>query len=195
LLRDIWLYADCGITERYCRIGFSFRQGIKVQKSLLKRNLIFINFAHSGKQRIKLLSLSERGRKALGIDQGRTDRYGGAVHRYWVKQIAEHLKAKGYEVTKEYPLGSGRTIDILARKNNRKIAFEIETGKSDILNNIRKCRDAGISDVTVMTTSAKAEERIKAACLNNNEHINVIRADRLLRRKLFKCKYSNMNTE
>ena len=55
-----------------------------------------------GKGSVKTLWLTEKGKKALGIDAGESDRYGGPEHRYWVKRIADHLRANGYEVTEEF---------------------------------------------------------------------------------------------
>ncbi len=60
----------------------------------------------------------------------------------------------------EYPIGNGETIDlvILGRK---KIAIEIETGKSDAIHNIKKCLDAGF-DVVSVATNGKERKRIES---------------------------------
>ena len=109
-----------------------------------------------------MLTLTKKGREVLGIDMADSDRYGGPEHRYWVRTIAEHLRTKGYEVTGEVPVGNGKTTDLLAKKGRRRIAVEIETGKSDAAANVRKCLDAGFDRVVVVTTSAEANRKIRA---------------------------------
>lgn len=48
------------------------------------------------------------------------------MHRYWKHRIDEHLKNCGYKVEIEVPVGDGKTIDIVAERNGKRIAFEIE---------------------------------------------------------------------
>ena len=50
-------------------------------------------------------------------------------------------------------------MDILASQNGKRIAYEVETGTSDISANIRKCLDAGFDQIVVAFTSDKARER------------------------------------
>ena len=92
----------------------------------------------------------------LGISSRASDRHGGPEHRYWVHRIANHLRAHGCEVSIEHPIGNGKTIDLLATRNGHKIAFEIETGKSDALANVQKCLKAGVDKVVAVAVSACA---------------------------------------
>jgi len=108
------------------------------------------------------LELTEKGKKVLGISDPESSRHGGAAHRYWVRRIAGHLRAGGYEVAEEAPLGGGKAVDILATKDGRRIAFEIETGKSDALANVRKCLDAGVEEVIVVAVSAALRDALRA---------------------------------
>jgi Holliday junction resolvase len=102
----------------------------------------------------KILSLTEEGRQVLGLPAVPSSREGGLVHRYWKACLAEHLKASGYEVVEEYPVGGGKTIDLVAIRDGRRIAFEIETGKSDAAANVRKWSRADINKVIVVATTA-----------------------------------------
>ena len=43
----------------------------------------------------------------------------------------------------EYPIGNGETVDLMVMGESKKVAIEIETGKSDAIRNIGKCLDAG----------------------------------------------------
>jgi len=51
-------------------------------------------------------------------------------------------------------------VDILAVKNGKQIAFEIETGKSDVLRNIKKCYKAGLDRIVIVATSAKTKNNL-----------------------------------
>jgi len=110
---------------------------------------------------VKVLKLTGKGKKVLGISDAESSRHGGAAHQYWVKRIADHLRTCGYKVAEEAPIGGGKAVDILSAKDGRRIAFEIETGKSDALANVRKCLDAGIEEVVVVAVSAALREALQ----------------------------------
>jgi hypothetical protein len=42
-------------------------------------------------------------------------------------------------VTEEAPLGGGKTVDLLATREQHQIVIEVETGRSDIIANALKC--------------------------------------------------------
>ena len=46
-----------------------------------------------------------------------------------------------------------RTIDIVAEQDGKRVAYEIETGKSDAEANVRKCLKAGMDRVVVLARS------------------------------------------
>ena len=171
LLKDIWLYPTSTITERYERLGFSSRHGNSIQNSLLASSFISSSFVSFPSGRIKILTLTDKGRKELGINTSEPDRHGGAEHRYWCKLLAGHLKKQGYDVTEEAPLGGGKAVDILAVKNGKRIAFEIETGKSDAAANVQKCLDGGIDKVVVVATSLHTYKRLSSLLAGNPQVI------------------------
>ena len=74
--------------------------------------------------------------------------------------LAEHLRASGYHVTEEYPVGGGKTIDLVAERDGKRIAFEVETGKSDAAANVRKCLEAGMERIIVVAVSAGIHDRL-----------------------------------
>ncbi|MCJ7681239.1 MAG: hypothetical protein MUP70_10975 [Candidatus Aminicenantes bacterium] len=92
--------------------------------------------------------------KRLGITEPDSDRLGGPEHRYWKGRLAEHLRASGYEVVEEFAVGGGKTIDLVAVRYGRRIAVEVETGKSDAAANVEKCLAVGFQRVVVVATSA-----------------------------------------
>jgi len=65
-------------------------------------------------------------------------------------------RKQGFAVTEEAPVGNGKTIDVLAVKNGRKTAFEIETGKSDIKANLGKVKSTGFDRIVFVATSPAA---------------------------------------
>ena len=77
--------------------------------------------------------------------------------------------ARGYQVLEEMPIGGGKTIDLVAARNGKRIAVEIETGKSDASANVRKCKKAGFTDVAVVAVSNSVKERLRQTSQNRSE--------------------------
>jgi len=161
-LGDVWRYAGSGIKERYLRLGLSVRAGNNIQKSLFSNGLLRSVNVCTGKGRLKALSLTGKGKRVLGIDDAESNRHGGAEHRFWAKTIARHLRAQGWQVQEEAPAGGGRTIDLLATHGSRRVAFEIETGKSDAAANIGTALAAGVDKLFIIATSARAKKSIES---------------------------------
>ena len=124
--------------------------------------------------------LTQQGRAALGVEEKETDRRGGPVHAYWVDRIAEELRANGYEVQKERPIGGGKSIDVVATRDGKRIAFEIETGSSDAAANVRKCLDASMDRVLVVAPSEMAQKRIEVG-LPHDQRVSCIAAAHAIR--------------
>ena len=163
-LEDVIVHRTSGISERYRRLGLSVDAGNKMKDALLSCNFLLSSDVSTGTGRIKYLELSEKGKDLLRqmgheIDSGRQ---GGAEHEYWKHRIAELLKTQGYEVELEKPLSNGGSVDIVAAKNGKRMAVEVETGKSDALANIEKDLKAGFNEVVSVATNEAVAERIKA---------------------------------
>ena len=60
--------------------------------------------------------------------------------------MAREYESKGYKVEREYSLGGGKAVDLVATKGNERIAIEVKTGKSDINENVGKCEKAGFNE-------------------------------------------------
>ena len=91
----------------------------------------------------------------MGIDPGRRPRE-SLEHGYWVIKTASHFEKKGYEVAREHPIKGNGAIDVLAERPGRRIAVEIETGKSDIKANLAKTIGAGFDQVVLVAVSPAA---------------------------------------
>jgi len=59
-------------------------------------------------------------------------------------------------------MGNAKSIDLVARKGNQKLAFEVETGKNSleqIVENISKSLSAGFDRVYLVPTGARAYKK------------------------------------
>ena len=117
-----------------------------------------------------MLCLTEKGRKVLGCDGAQSTRHGGIEHQYWKEKVAAKLRECGYSVQEEYPIGNGKTIDLVASKDGKRIAVEIETGKSDALANIRKCLDAGFGEIMSVATTAQLKKVVDGKFLRSHKN-------------------------
>jgi DNA-binding MarR family transcriptional regulator len=150
LLLDVHRHATSPVTERYERLGLNTYQGNRAKDSLIGKGLVRVSDIPTDKGRIKLLELTGGGKEALkgfGETASKSHRKGGPEHEYWKKKIAEEYRAQGWKVVDEYPIGGGKTVDLVCFRDGRKLAVEIETGKSYAAYNLKKCLDAGFDEV------------------------------------------------
>ena len=164
LLLDILNDGFSSTSERYHRLGFNDYQGNKIKKSLSDNGLIEVKDFTTKTGRVKLLLITEKGKqtiKKIGHEVNPSYRKGGIEHEYWKKKVAEHFREEGYRVIEEYSIGEGKSIDLVAIKDDEKIAIEIETGKSDAIYNISKDLDAGFNKVFCVTLKEDIKTRIK----------------------------------
>jgi len=141
LLRDIAKNPISGITQRYSRLAWNPKTGHSVTRRLLARKLVAFEYVVTPNARIKILRLTIDGRAhlhELGVTLPAQSR-GGVVHEYWRHVLKQCLLKKGYAVQEEFDIGNGQAVDLFARKEAKTLYIEIETGKSDIASNIRKC--------------------------------------------------------
>ena len=173
LLLDVLAYPFSTIVQRYERLGLSKRMGNQAKELLEKNGLIRVVEVSTKKARVKLLEITDKAKALLtswGASPESTLRHGGVEHLYWVNVLAEDslitgwCRKLGFKLNVEYPIGEGKTVDIVLEKGSRKIAFEIETGSSDAVGNIKKCLGvgAGFEKVFSVATSFLALKKISA---------------------------------
>jgi len=162
-----------GIAERYQKMCLSGRSGNQSKEKLMEFGLITEVSIKTSKARIKLLELTDMGKeklKEIGYDISGSLRHGGVEHLYWADQAKKKLESAGHKVHEEYPIGNGETVDLAIIGKNKKIAVEIETGKSDAIHNIRKCLDAGFEVVSLAVNRKTMESiRSKLQCFSEDE--------------------------
>ncbi len=162
-LIDIYKYPLAGVVKRYTRFQVSKRKGNEIKEKLENENFIKTIDISTLRGRIKLFEITEMGQQIitpLGY-QKKSWRKGGVEHQYWQYKVAQYYQYQGYIVKENYPLGNGKEVDIVVEKNNEKIAIEIETGKSDILENIEKCREKEFMQIICLTITHKLMEKVK----------------------------------
>jgi hypothetical protein len=71
-------------------------------------------------------------------------------------RAAEHFENRQFQVTQEHRIDGNGAIDLLAERPGERIAIEVETGKSDIAENLRKVQAAGFDKVVLIATSPSA---------------------------------------
>jgi len=180
-LMDVWQHPASSVTERYRRLSFSCRRGDIVQSSLVSRSFLSFHSVSLRHGRIKSLRLTTQGRKVLGISDGESNRHGGGEHKYWIGRIGSELKESGYTVAEEVRIGGGKAIDLVATRDGKRIAFEIETGKSNAVANVQKCLAAGTDRVVVVATSRRTRDRLAPALPDDPRVLCLYAADVLTR--------------
>lgn len=165
LLLDIAEHPLSVVTERYTRLGWTAHTGTKIKRSLSEGGLVEQEQVTVPEGRVSLLRLTQAGREllgSLGIRVQPLPKNAGLEHEYWKQRTAEDYRRRGYEVEEEVHIGGGKAIDLVATKNGKRTAIEIETGKSDAEANRRKCREAGFDEVLLFATRTRGARR--AAC-------------------------------
>jgi Holliday junction resolvase-like predicted endonuclease len=116
-------------------------------------------------------------------------REGGPEHEYWKHRIAKHLKKKGYEIEIESPIGEGKTVDIVAYKGEEKIAVEIETGKSDVIENLLKNIDESFSKIIFIPLTKMAEKELQIYTCQIDRMKKLNRVQIITLREILKSQY------
>jgi hypothetical protein len=172
-LEDVLTHKASTIRERYSRLSLNAYRGNLLQHSLLSKGLVSSQDISTGKSRVKVLCLTNEGRRALGQHAETPQRTGSPEHEYWRAKVAERFRAKGYTVSEEFPLGAGKTVDLVAENDKERIAIEIETGKSDALGNIRKCLAAGFDRVLCFALSEDVRRSVLLSPEARDPHVQL----------------------
>lgn len=114
----------------------------------------------TGRSRKLLLRLSSEARKALGVEAPSSN--ASIAHEYWKRVYARRFSIEGYDVEVEAPYGDGR-VDVLARKNGESVAIEVETGKSDVVANVKRALAEKVDRIVVVATDEVAYKKVERA--------------------------------
>jgi len=140
MLLDIVHFPVSSTTERYSRLELNPKIGNEVKDRLLADELICVKQFTNPEGRTSILGLTSAGTALLGEQGGKRDnRSGGVNHEFWRQFFKRKLLGAGYEVEEEVPIGARKTVDLLGSKGGKRIYIEIETGRSNFGENVRKC--------------------------------------------------------
>ena len=144
--------------SRYQRLNLSRRRGNAIREALASAGIIERVVIATRSGQVVLYQLADFGRTVCSshhIDPGPRPRE-SLEHKFWVNRTARHFEKKGYEIKCEHPIKGNGAIDILATRPGEKVAVEVETGKSNIKENLNKIENAGFDKIVLVATSPAA---------------------------------------
>lgn len=100
------------------------------------------------------LSIAHGCRRYFDPIESDTQGSASLAHRYWQKWWADQLRTEGFDVQTEVPRGPDKRdgrFDVFGRRGLQTIAVEIETGKSDVVENAKRGLRVGIDAILLVT--------------------------------------------
>jgi len=172
LLKDVCLHPYTPLLQRYRRLKWNPRTGTMALQQAVKNKWVTPLLITRRKGRQKLLKLTQQGRdhaNQLQISHAFPVHF---QHTFWRKIIKESLERNGYTVKAEHAVNG--YADLVATKNKKHYAIEIETGKSNYLDNITKCLTSNhnFTKVIVVATTRNAALQINAKLQQTGLHNN-----------------------
>lgn len=157
------------VKDRYQRLGFSAGKGTIIKQRVLNEGFLEESRITTGKKTgiRKMLNLTPKAYDNLKIPVKK--HRGSQEHKYWVEQIEQYYKNKGYKVSTEYPISeTGKCIDVYAWINTNghdKIGVEVALSNysSHEIENIKKCIEFGCNKVVLVTKEQRNQEWLKKA--------------------------------
>ncbi len=159
LLHDVSIHNNDGVKARYERLGWSGQRGQRVKDRLVQRGWLIETEQKLGRSRQLNLRLSAETESKMEFSRSGKP-VASAVHDYWQRYYAAIMRDRGYDVTTEAPRHGGK-VDVLAVKDGKRIGIEIETGKSDVVANVRNGLLEGFDEVVVDCTDEKSLQRME----------------------------------
>ena len=159
LFIDILPFPADGVKVRYKRLNISAGSGNRLKEFLLNQGWLESQTIDLGQTRKTCLRLTKQATDALNLGDT-APQHGSIVHEYWKQYYAQRFSEQGYQVSMEVPRISGR-VDVVARKDNQKIAVEIETDKSNFLRNIKQDLAARYGKIIIVATDKNAYDKIE----------------------------------
>ena len=151
----------------------------RADRKLIEEGWLQAEVIPIGRTRKTLLRLTPRAKQAVGAESDKSTRE-SIGHAYWKQYYADRFRKLGFKVAIEAPRTGGR-VDVLATKNGQRVAIEIETGKSDVVANVRNDLRSGFKRVIVVATEkdalAKVERELAQAGLMIPGRVHVVMRD------------------
>ena len=171
-----------GVDARYKRLGLSIDKGNRYKQQLVTRGLVFPDRVKVGRTYRVVLRVADDARRKFGFDHTKNLNQASFVHEYWKHFYGQRYREAGYQVCFEAPRKRGR-VDVLAQRAAESVAIEVETGKSDVVWNVKQNLLEGFSRLIVVATDesarSKVERQLARAGLILPGRIEVVVADEL----------------
>jgi len=74
-------------------------------------------------------------------------------HQYWKERLADEARALGWAVEMEKKMPNGKEVDLVLTRGDRRIAVQVETGKSTVEENVIGLEGCGFEKVVVWWTT------------------------------------------
>ena len=142
-----------GVKDRYKKLGLSPREGTAIIEELVKKRVIIAVTV----DRTKLFDITLQANELLlnhGIKIKQGVR-GGVLHNYWVEKIGKKF-AGNSKVNFEKD-----NIDLVIESDDKKIAVEVETGKSDLKKNLESLEKYHAEKKFMIATNPETLARIR----------------------------------
>jgi len=161
LLIDILEYPFSTVTQRYKRLNLYLNAGNRYRKKLIADKCIQPRKIITSQGWITLCEITQKGKAVLqDIGYEFKNESEGIVHKFWKHKISEYYQNMGLDVRIEEYYINGRP-DIIVNKNDKKVAIEIETGKSDFVKNVKQALEAGFDEIVVVGVNRFIERKIR----------------------------------
>lgn len=160
-ITDILVHPLDGVKIRYRQLQLSVGSGNQLKNQLIAQGWIESQTVELGRTRKVCLRLTQTAREALGLNANQS-RQGSIVHEYWKQFYIERFREQGYQVGIEVQRHSqSGWVDVIAEKNGTKVAIEIETGKSNVMDNLRHNLAEKFNNILIVATDKSAYMKIE----------------------------------
>ncbi|PHS04792.1 MAG: hypothetical protein COA78_16090 [Blastopirellula sp.] len=160
LLHDIAQFPLDGVDARYKRLGVSVDKGNQWKTQLVQNGLARPERVKVNRTSRVILRLTDEARLLMLPREG-LDPQASFTHEYWKRRVAYQLEDQGYKVMLEAPRKrGGGNMDISATRASESVAIEIETGKSDVVANVKR-NLLNAQKVIVVSTDEMALQKVE----------------------------------
>lgn len=151
MLENISLKPVIGLVKRFKELGLKVSHGYKVIAELASLGMIEPRTIDGN----RLYDLTIKGKKILGKKAFLKGR-GGLEHRYYIEKIREYYLGKeGFTFIEK------DDIDLVVENIHRKMAIQVETGKSDIQANLHKLGTYQADQKYMICTNPETTVRVR----------------------------------
>lgn len=155
LLQDAARMPFSSMVERYTRLQMNAYQGNRARNDLIAKGMARIEEINTGKGRGKFMVLTDEGielAEGLGWKVKLLNRNESFEHQYWKERLAGEARELGWTVEMEKRMPNGKEVDLVLTRGERRIAVQVETGKSTVEENVIGLHGCGFEKVLVWWT-------------------------------------------